>query len=86
MALWSIGYFVSTVGVNERTVQAYIENQGREDSEQAESYRWEPVEVHYEKIFIRSHELNATIVSTKDLEPYKESHTSYAKLLPKSKP
>lgn len=35
MALWSIGYFVSTIGVNERTVQAYIENQGREDSGQA---------------------------------------------------
>jgi putative transposase len=35
MSLWSIGYFVSTVGVNERTIQAYIENQGREDSGQA---------------------------------------------------
>jgi putative transposase len=35
MSLWSIGYFVSTVDVNERTIQAYIENQGREDSGQA---------------------------------------------------
>ncbi len=33
--LWSIGYFVSTVGINEKTIQAYIENQGREDSGQA---------------------------------------------------
>lgn len=36
MSLWSIGYFVSTVGVNERIIQAYIENQGKEDSGQAE--------------------------------------------------
>lgn len=35
MSLWSIGYFVSTVGANEKTIQAYIENQGREDSGQA---------------------------------------------------
>src|SRR6266481_3405224 len=35
MTLWSIGYFASTVGVTERTIQAYIENQGREDSGQA---------------------------------------------------
>ena len=35
MTLWSIGYFVSTVGANERTIQAYIENQGHEDSGQA---------------------------------------------------
>ena len=34
-SLWSIGYFVSTVGANEKTIQAYIENQGREDSGQA---------------------------------------------------
>jgi REP-associated tyrosine transposase len=34
--IWSIGYFVSTVGVNEATVRHYIENQGREDSGQAE--------------------------------------------------
>lgn len=36
MALWSIVYSASTVGVNERTIQAYIENQGREDSGQAQ--------------------------------------------------
>ena len=36
MSLWSIGYFASTVGLNERTIQAYIENQGKEDSGQAE--------------------------------------------------
>jgi putative transposase len=36
MSLWSIGYFASTVGLNERTVQAYIENQGKEDSGQAQ--------------------------------------------------
>ena len=31
MSLWSIGYFVSTVGADEKTIQAYIEHQGRED-------------------------------------------------------
>src|SRR3990167_828598 len=35
MSLWSIGYFVSTVGVNEKTIEAYIKNQGLEDSGQA---------------------------------------------------
>lgn len=35
MSLWSIGYVASTVGLNERTIQAYIENQGKEDSGQA---------------------------------------------------
>lgn len=35
MNLWSIGYFVSTVGANEKTIQAYIEHQGQEDSGQA---------------------------------------------------
>jgi putative transposase len=34
MNLWSIGYFVSTVGANEKTIQAYIEHQGHEDSGQ----------------------------------------------------
>lgn len=33
--IWSIGYFVSTVGVNEETIRKYIEYQGREDSGQA---------------------------------------------------
>jgi putative transposase len=35
MSLWSIGYFASTVGVNEKTIQAYVKNQGHEDSGQA---------------------------------------------------
>lgn len=35
MSLWSIGYFVSTVGVNEKTIEAYIQHQGLEDSGQA---------------------------------------------------
>jgi putative transposase len=34
MNLWSIGYFVSTVVANEKTIQAYIEHQGHEDSGQ----------------------------------------------------
>lgn len=29
--VWSDGYFVSTVGVDEQTVKRYIENQGKED-------------------------------------------------------
>jgi putative transposase len=33
--IWSDGYFVSTVGVNETTIRKYIENQGKEDSGQA---------------------------------------------------
>jgi len=33
--IWSIGYFVSTVGVNEETIRRYIEKQGQEDSGQA---------------------------------------------------
>lgn len=34
-AIWSIGYFVSTVGITEAIVQRYIEMQGKEDSGQA---------------------------------------------------
>ena len=34
--IWSIGYFVSTVGVHESTIPSYIEMQGKEDSGQAE--------------------------------------------------
>ena len=30
-SVWSDGYFVSTVGVNEAVVQKYIEMQGQED-------------------------------------------------------
>ncbi len=33
--IWSIGYFVSTVGVNEAVIRRYIERQGLEDSGQA---------------------------------------------------
>ena len=29
--MWSDGYFVSTVGVDEQTIKRYIENQGEED-------------------------------------------------------
>jgi len=33
--IWSIGYFVSTVGISEEIIQKYIELQAREDSGQA---------------------------------------------------
>ena len=33
--IWSEGYFISTVGINESTIRKYIEQQGREDSGQA---------------------------------------------------
>ena len=29
--IWSVGYFSSTVGLNEETIRKYIENQGTED-------------------------------------------------------
>mgnify|MGYP001577845739 FL=1 len=32
--IWSEGYFVSTVGINEEIIQRYIEHQGKEDSGQ----------------------------------------------------
>jgi len=35
-SIWSIGYFVSTVGINESTIKKYIEMQGEEDSGQAQ--------------------------------------------------
>ena len=34
--IWSDGYFVSTVGVNEEVIKKYIEQQGKEDSGQAQ--------------------------------------------------
>lgn len=34
--IWSDGYFVSTVGINEQIIQKYIQHQGREDSGQAQ--------------------------------------------------
>lgn len=33
--IWSVGYFVSTVGVNEEIIRKYIEMQGEEDSGRA---------------------------------------------------
>ena len=33
--VWSDGYFVSTVGVNEKVVSNYVKMQGQEDSGQA---------------------------------------------------
>ena len=33
--IWSIGYFVSTVGINESTIRKYVQMQGEEDSGQA---------------------------------------------------
>ena len=32
--VWSDGYFVSTVGADEKVIQAYIENQGQKDAGQ----------------------------------------------------
>ena len=34
-SIWSGGYFVSTVGMNEEAIRKYIERQGREDAGQA---------------------------------------------------
>ena len=33
-AVWAEGYFVSTVGIDEAVIQAYIENQGKKDAGQ----------------------------------------------------
>ncbi|MCK5342318.1 MAG: IS200/IS605 family transposase [Candidatus Heimdallarchaeota archaeon] len=33
--IWSVGYFFSTIGINEKIIKRYIEHQGREDSGQA---------------------------------------------------
>lgn len=33
--MWSDGYFVSSVGINEQTIRRYIERQGLEDGGQA---------------------------------------------------
>ena len=33
--IWSVGYFVSTVGVHESTIRKYVRQQGEEDSGQA---------------------------------------------------
>lgn len=34
--IWGVGYFVSTVGINGKTIKRYVEMQGREDAGQAE--------------------------------------------------
>ncbi len=34
--IWSTGYFVSTVGINEAIIRRYVEMQGKEDAGQAE--------------------------------------------------
>jgi putative transposase len=34
--IWSKGYFVSTVGIEERVIKRYVEMQGKEDAGQAE--------------------------------------------------
>ena len=34
-SIWSGGYFVSTVGVDEATIRRYIQHQGKEDTGQA---------------------------------------------------
>ena len=33
--IWSEGYFVSTVGIDEAVIRAYIEHQGKKDAGQA---------------------------------------------------
>ena len=33
-SVWSEGYFVSTVGIDEAVIQTYIENQGKKDAGQ----------------------------------------------------
>lgn len=35
-SIWSAGYFVSTVGVNEEIIRKYIQMQGKEDAGQAQ--------------------------------------------------
>ena len=34
--IWSVGYFVSTIGITEEVVRRYIEHQGKEDRGQAQ--------------------------------------------------
>ena len=34
--MWSTGFFVSTVGINERIIKKYVEMQGKEDTGQAQ--------------------------------------------------
>ncbi len=39
-SIWSAGYFVSTVGINEEVIRRYVEMQGREDAGQAKLELW----------------------------------------------
>lgn len=34
--IWSPGYFVSSVGIDEKTIKNYVKNQGQQDSDQIE--------------------------------------------------
>ncbi|NJK70674.1 MAG: hypothetical protein HC932_00165 [Thermales bacterium] len=34
--IWSVGYFVSTVGIDEQIIQRYVNQQGKEETGQAE--------------------------------------------------
>lgn len=34
--IWSKGFFVSTVGIDEKIIRRYVEKQGQEDTGQAE--------------------------------------------------
>jgi len=34
--VWSPGYFVSSVGINEKVIRNYVEHQGKQDSDQLE--------------------------------------------------
>lgn len=34
--VWSPGYFVSSVGIDEQTIKNYVEHQGQQDSDQLE--------------------------------------------------
>ena len=34
--VWSVGFFVSTVGINEEVIRRYVQMQGQEDAGQAE--------------------------------------------------
>ena len=38
--IWSDGYFVSTIGINEQIIRRYIEHQGQEDGGQAKLELW----------------------------------------------
>ena len=39
--IWAKGYFVSTVGINEKVIRAYVQMQEEEDTGQAELEFWE---------------------------------------------